>query len=98
MKTATDKYASKSDIKYARMHLPFLNSMKRYLESSTPESIRAQLESVNKKITIHKRRIAESTERMQPPAAKAWTVQYEKSVGMPRLREYQKTLTFIVDD
>jgi DNA gyrase/topoisomerase IV subunit A len=78
--------------------IAFLKMCKRYLESTDEQSIRRQLNEINKLIATHEQRIADATVKMKEPAAKEFASDYGKRVGLPRLYEYQKSLEFIVDD
>lgn len=97
LRVGADRDSSKRE--RARGRIIFLNMCKRYLESSDEQSIRDQLATVEKAIGLHEKRIAEITDRIQSLVAKnSMAVDYGKRVGLPRLREYQKTLQFIIDD
>lgn len=91
------RYVTKHE--YVSRRIVFLNMCKRYLESSNEQSIRDQLAGVEKEIALHEKRIAEITERIESLVTKnAMASDYGKRVGLPRLREYQKTLKYIIDD
>ncbi len=83
----------------ARGRIVFLNMCKRYLETANEQSIRNQLIAINKTIAIHEQRIADAQTRIEKPGAKLqFAVDYGKRVGLPKIRDYQKSLSFIVDD
>jgi hypothetical protein len=94
---ANNPRAERGTVKKCRDRLPFLKMCALYVESNTPESIRASLDDVNKKIALHEQQIAESTVKMQPSAAKTFAADYGERVGLPRLRDYQKSLAYICD-